>query len=76
LEVTFAFTESVVKKCRQIGGGKPMAFNVTTKPLDLDDVACAEAIAHGVSIVIASDVQCTVGLAAMLVTLALPGRWR
>jgi DNA polymerase (family 10) len=45
--------------------GKAMELNASTKRLDLDDVACAEAKAHGVPIVISTDAHRTEGLAAM-----------
>ncbi len=45
--------------------GKFLELNASSKRLDLDDVACAEAKSHGVPIVISTDAHRTEGLAAM-----------
>ena len=45
--------------------GKFLELNASSKRLDLDDVACAEAKSRGVPIVISTDAHRTEGLAAM-----------
>ncbi len=45
--------------------GKVLELNASPRRLDLDDVACAEAKAHGVLIVISTDAHRQQGLAAM-----------